>query len=644
MIKHIHGKFKFNGSSATITVNFQPQQGITAVVGKNGSGKTVTASESVRYLLFGTKALRAALNTYQVIDIAGKFVIGGQEYTIVRTLKSSEIFDASGLSLAVGAEETNNKVIEILGYDLGVFDLCNSALQKGADSLGNLLPSKRKELIDRVLKITDVSQVEKALRSEGTNLRREATAMQQMLRPVGEPPLVTIEASYDVLDGVVSDLRTKRDQRLKLERQIESLSSPVKPAIPDVSDDELKTLVDLDALVREQERERDKLQVRIDAGLGFHRPTKTEIERGRAAREWQEREDARGPRPTMTLSDVEAQLSTYDTVAAMGHVADIDVECPNCEHQFNPRHAVPELPSTSHSELKEQQRRHEKWRDVNDPAPCDKYPALSEREIAEKEAAQRRYDDGLAAKKELEDLGPPEAPVTALIDQANTSRALWKAYREALEKDKAVRESNAMITAQLEDMPVITDEEIDKAIERRTLREQQDTALKVWTSEKQAFDELSEKIAQKNEEADQWTEGAKELAEGRAELKSLLAPGLSAEASALIFDMSNGVFQNLTVDEDMAITVDGQPLETLSGAGKTVANVALRIAFTRILTGSIFPVFIGDELDGDLDGERREATLQAMVSLKKNLKQIILITHRDVAIADHVIEIGTSNE
>ena len=123
-------------------------------------------------------------------------------------------------------------------------------------------------------------------------------------------------------------------------------------------------------------------------------------------------------------------------------------------------------------------------------------------------------------------------------------------------------------------------------------------------------------------------------------MKSFLAPALSREASSLMFDMTNGVLQDLTVDEDMNISVDGQTLETLSGGGITVANIALRISFAKILTGSAFPVFIGDEMDGDLDVVRREATAQAMVSLKQHLKQIILITHKDVDIADHVLDLG----
>jgi DNA repair exonuclease SbcCD ATPase subunit len=59
----------------------------------------------------------------------------------------------------------------------------------------------------------------------------------------------------------------------------------------------------------------------------------------------------------------------------------------------------------------------------------------------------------------------------------------------------------------------------------------------------------------------------------------------------------------------------------------------------QALVAHTFPVFLADEIDGDLDAERREATLMAIASLKKHLKQIILITHRGADIADQVHDV-----
>src|SRR3546814_15623569 len=86
------------------------------------------------------------------------------------------------------------------------------------------------------------------------------------------------------------------------------------------------------------------------------------------------------------------------------------------------------------------------------------------------------------------------------------------------------------------------------------------------------------------------------------------SPSLSRVATSLIHQMTNGVLTSVEVDEDMNIMVDGQDIATLSGAGATVANLAIRIGLGRVLVSRIFPVFIGDEIDSAMDAERAEAT------------------------------------
>src|SRR3546814_7738428 len=78
----------------------------------------------------------------------------------------------------------------------------------------------------------------------------------------------------------------------------------------------------------------------------------------------------------------------------------------------------------------------------------------------------------------------------------------------------------------------------------------------------------------------------------------------------------------------MNIMVDGQDIATLSGAGATVANLAIRIGLGRVLVSRIFPVFIGDEIDSDMDAERAEATAVALSSLTDQLEQVLIVTHK----------------
>ena len=50
-----------------------------------------------------------------------------------------------------------------------------------------------------------------------------------------------------------------------------------------------------------------------------------------------------------------------------------------------------------------------------------------------------------------------------------------------------------------------------------------------------------------------------------------------------------------------------------------------------------FPVFFADEADSDMRPERAQYLMECLSNMKDHLQQIIVITHKEVTIADHVI-------
>lgn len=124
----------------------------------------------------------------------------------------------------------------------------------------------------------------------------------------------------------------------------------------------------------------------------------------------------------------------------------------------------------------------------------------------------------------------------------------------------------------------------------------------------------------------------------RTKVKQELAPSLSRAASTLIAAMTNGERRFVDVDHDFNIIVDGQPLQTLSGSGKSVVNLALRIGLGQVLTSKVLPIFMGDEIDKDMDQERATSTHGTMQNLREYLTQIILVTHKEIE-ADNVIRL-----
>jgi exonuclease SbcC len=113
-------------------------------------------------------------------------------------------------------------------------------------------------------------------------------------------------------------------------------------------------------------------------------------------------------------------------------------------------------------------------------------------------------------------------------------------------------------------------------------------------------------IIEKQVQANGWKNAKTFLAELRLRVKGHLAPSLSRVTSHLLTQMTGGARTRIDVTPEFDITVDNQPLQTLSGSGKACANLALRIGLGQVLTGKVLSLFIGDELDASMNQERAE--------------------------------------
>ena len=88
------------------------------------------------------------------------------------------------------------------------------------------------------------------------------------------------------------------------------------------------------------------------------------------------------------------------------------------------------------------------------------------------------------------------------------------------------------------------------------------------------------------------------------------------------------------------MVVDGQPLDTLSGSGKAVANLALRLGLGQVLTNNVFSVFVGDEIDASMDDTRAGNLGECIRTLSTKISQIVLITHKSHGDADWCVNLG----
>jgi exonuclease SbcC len=625
MIKKTHASAFFPASGATLAGDFQPQTGITAVVGENGAGKTFLTIETIRWLLYGKAALRGVASDYKQAEATGTFTIRGADYEISRG-KHEWIKDSSGETIAKGAEKVTEKVTELMGYGLDVFDLCNAATQGNVQQLGRLRPAERKAIIDKVLRLTDAEQAEKDCRAEALGFRREAETLAKALRAPGDKPVEPDRyiVAWDLRAGL-EQMRRHRDAVAALRAKRRDVEAPVKPEVGEFSE---TAIAELETYVQQQRdlhaRHRN-LTVEAGAYGGSESQIDAAEERLKAVAEL----ERRGPKPTLSLEYISALWAEHHAFNA--YTASEEVTCPKCSHTFRPTGAPPPEPSYTEAGLREQERRYAHWPDDGPVMPPGS--DMTAKEIA---AARR----AISARLELRRLPPLGPDRQGLLETMRRDKAALEAYTMALLQFERVRQANAEIDAQIAALGrESTQQELDEQSDRLREAELYENACAAWEREDAAFKETQAQIVEASRMAEEYKLGAQGIADARAVIKALIAPKISRIATALIRDMSLNKLRDLVVDDDMEITVGGQRLETLSGAGMTVANLALRVAMGRALVGHIFPVFLADEIDGDMTPTRREATLQALVSLKKHLSQIILVTHRGADVADHVFEV-----
>ena len=115
---------------------------------------------------------------------------------------------------------------------------------------------------------------------------------------------------------------------------------------------------------------------------------------------------------------------------------------------------------------------------------------------------------------------------------------------------------------------------------------------------------------------------------------------MNAVASTWLYKMSEGKHFKITLTDDMEILVGDKPIEALSISGRALGHLSLRMALGQVLTNSVFPVFMADEVDASMRNNRAQAVLDSLTEmLNGSMKQIIMISHRELERIDNVIEV-----
>lgn len=671
MLNTLSYSVTFAATGRTLEEDITFRSGFGILTGANETGKSF-AVEMIRWCLFGSAALRGKISDYKTAKARLTFSLKGDAYAVERTA-SNAILRRGEDEIAVGTTAVNRKVCELFGFGLDVFDASCVALQGEIEALGLMKPAERKRLVDSVIGLGVIDELAKSAGDEANALKRRARDLSQNLREPEPPARPDGYRPLSDLDGELAELRAAKTRLDQLRGQTAEHRDPPTPPVETIT----TPAEELERLATEQDQLKARLksaELELNACPEPSPYTEAELTKMEAQhvahQRWVEKERllARAPDPGVSVETVKAAIAYQDAEHLRMRIAELEAKgvhvCPACAHEW-PMEAstidqlkaelAPLADVTKPDGLPEDKRAlaallraAEAWSDIQadllplaDVSRCER-PSLGAGEIERHRHRNSFADRRKALAVEIEQVRAElerQPDYRSMLrerqryeDQLahyDTQFAAYAAWQKAHETAKA---EIAELERTVIGFDVLSDLRNAVAI--------YDTLRTRYEQDLQTYTEAMESVSDLLEDAEDWDRARTALTNLRSKVKQHLIPSLNAVASQYLAQMTGGERSVMHADEDFAITVDGQALNTLSGSGKAVACLALRLGLGQVLTQGVFPVFIGDEIDASMDQNRTANTAALLDSLKGRLSQILLVTHKRPE-ADYVVEMGT---
>lgn len=603
-------------------------KGMTNIVGPNEAGKSLIL-EMIEFLLFGSAALRGAAADYKHLGANGVIVIRGQAYTIRRTARGAELrLGNGGQVLATGTKPVNARILALLGYGLDVFRVANVANQGDAERLSRMRPTERKAMVDKLIGADRIEAIAKWCGEQALGVAREIAGLESGLvepvepvKPEGYRPVAELQNEIAQLRAADREIV---EMRAFLANKPDLADEPWPPGGPAVEALERAEQVlglrtyDFDLAATEAAWDAALLwQERVEFIFLHPEPNLTEA----VAAEQLEREDLERDLDRLARSPVLTCPCGKEFTSADAEIARIEARL----------QAIPPLTDGIEYDFHEELRRHRDWAK---PETQAEWARLKDMPEVAKPAHHPVEAKGAVhigeVTAELERLGMATWSRADVQQALRTHRAHAESmaiYHEARRRWEAWAPRAAQAQARIAELEpaAVRLPELEALLTAATVYEAQ---LAAYQGARAAYDERAARLAELRVEQASWRNGKQAMNDLRQETKTYIVPALSRVASYMMHQMTGGKRSRVVVDEDFEISVDGQALNTLSGSGKVCANLAIRLGLGRILTHGVFPVFLGDELDGSMDQDRAACLHTALAGLQDKLSQIVVITHK----------------
>lgn len=671
MLNHLEYSVEFpTGKTFAASVGFHT--GLTAVTGRNEAGKSLTL-EFARFGLWGSKALRGKAADYKTLKVKLSFDLKGEAYRVERTATNAKLFRGDE-QVAVGTKPVNLKIISLFGYGMEVFDVANACLQGEIERLGAMKPTERKTLVDKTIGLDAIEEAIDWAAQEHSLARSAADALEEDIVVPEKPTQPDGYRNSGELKEEIQKQQELRDRITRLSAWLDAnpeLPEPVKPEDPEIEG----TVEQLERAAELYDRDilrYTKLDEQIRATV---KPvlTKEEIATHTSAialwEAWtaEERLRASAPAPEHSeevLYQVENAQKADEIRQRIARLAGKDRHtCPACDHEWseNDDHIIEltrEIPLYEDELLPENwsrinpERERALWKAHQDmltklsgmSEPAE--PQFTKAQLREQALQWEGYD-------KLEELRIEHRNLSQIIDvnphpQLDALRR-YKSDMSRYEKEfdawaeRGLKRASESTYLDETRMSFVGEETFQSFTATLTEAVAYESRLEHYEEARKAFAEQEQRVAEKRAQQEQWANTRVALRALKAKIKNYLIPSLNSVASVLLSQMTGGFRNEIRIDENFEILVDGQLLNTLSGSGKAAANLAIRLGLGQVLTNRTFSVLMADEIDASMDADRAGFTAECLSNLTKSISQIILVSHKPIS-AMHHIEVGTTNE
>ena len=643
-------------------IKFHSLKGIVGIFGKNFSGKS-SIIDSILFAMFNSTSKNERKNLNVINQNENKALakldvtVGEQRYTIEREaekymkkLKGIETQEAK-TNVTFYSEDTNTgEITPLNGLTRGDTDkairnhfgsledflLTSMSSQNGALNFISEGASKRKEIFAKFLDLNLFEAKYRLAKSDSAELRGVLKKLEgRDFRHEIKEEITSLAKVTRKLNGHEQDCTNLKNQIEELALKVSSTQSKVEATPTEIIDiakvknniSSKKTrLSELKQHMKELEEEKKLKSSKYEALSAFVENFSIDDLREKKGKIDETLEEI-----TLLESTIVSREKEYSRNASKEKLLE-GIPCgskyPKCKFIRDANIAVSHLPSIRR-EIKEVESRKSDFKEALvglDPEKVQEHLEKFEQLLNKKVKTSSRITEiGLLIErdenamklldKELHDLGSVKKEyennkeaienLESLLSDMEKYEATLKTVKRTLAKCEKDRLDFYKKTGSLEQRIVHLEEQRDQLEEYRAQHTAYDLYMQCMHSNGIAFDIIKKKLPIINEE---------------------IAKTISNIVDFnIFFEVDGGKFEIFIKHPKH----DARPLEMGSGAEKTIAAMAIRMALLTVSSMPKGDIFILDEPGTSLDEENMEGFIRMLELIKVNFKTVLLISHLD---------------